>query len=95
MTNEFDRKLLPELFQTALTISLGASYKGFEMMMHPQEGASRMMSEFKTLMTIPDDAGDGFQEKAKAVAAVWMEKGASWMEECRAAGQKFTEDAEK
>jgi hypothetical protein len=95
MSDELDRKLIPELFQTALTLSLGASYKGFEMMLHPSESADRMMKEMKTLLSVPDDAGEGLQEKAKAVAAVWMEKGASWIEECRTAGEKFTEDPEK
>ncbi len=92
MTDEFDRKFIPELFQSALTISLGASYKGLEMMKKPQDSFGKMLGEMKSLVTIPDDAGEGIQEKAKALAAVWMEKGATWMEECRTAGEKFTED---
>ena len=62
------------------------------MMLSPSESASRMMKEMKELVSIHEDEGEGFQEKAKALAAVWMEKGAAWMEECRAAGAKFTED---
>ena len=95
MADEFDRKLIPELFQSALTISLGASYKGLEMVKKPQDSLDRMWQEMKTLVTIPDDAGEGIQEKAKALAAVWMEKGATWMEECKSAGEKFTEDAKE
>lgn len=95
MSDEFDRKLIPELFQSALTISLGASYKGLEMVKTPQDSLDRMWREMKTLVTIPDDAGEGMQEKAKALAAVWMEKGATWMEECKSAGEKFTEDAKE
>jgi hypothetical protein len=95
MADEFDRKLIPELMQTALKVSLGASYKSLEMLRTPQESASKVLEEAKALVTIPDDAGEGLQEKAKALAAVWMEKGATWMEECRSAGEKFTEDGEK
>ncbi len=95
MADEFDRKLIPELFQSALTISLGASYKTIEMVRRPRDSFDRMWKEAKALVTIPDDAGEGVQEKAKALAAVWIEKSASWMQECRAAGEKFTEDAKE
>lgn len=95
MPDEFDRKLIPELMQTALTVSLGATFKSVEMLKTPQESAGKVLEEVKALVTIPDDAGEGLQEKAKALAAVWMEKGATWMEECRSAGAKFTEDEKK
>ena len=95
MADEFDRKLIPELFQSALTISLGGCYKSFEMMKTPQESANKVWQEVKALVTIPDDAGEGIQDKAKALAAVWMEKGATWMEACKSAGEKFTEDEAK
>jgi hypothetical protein len=92
MADEFDRKLIPEFFQSALSISLGGCYKSFEMLKTPQESANKAWEEMKALFTIPDDAGEGIQEKAKAIAAVWMEKGASWVEACKSAGEKFTED---
>jgi len=92
MADEFDRKLIPELFQSALAISLGGCYKSFEMMKKPQESAEKVWKEVKELVTIPDDAGSDLQDKAKALAAVWMEKGATWMEACRTEGEKFTED---
>ncbi len=96
MADEFDRKLIPELFQSALAISLGGCYKSFEMMKKPQESANKVWEEMKALVTIPEDAGADLQDKAKALAAVWMEKGATWMEACKSAGEKFTEDeAEK
>ncbi len=95
MADEFDRKMIPEFFQSALAISLGGCYKSFEMMKKPQESAEKVWKEVKELVTIPDDAGEGIQEKAKALAAVWMEKGATWMEACRTEGEKFTEDADK
>jgi hypothetical protein len=92
MADEFDRKLIPELFQSALAISLGSCYKSFEMMKTPQESATKVWDEMKALVTIPEDAGSDIQDKAKALAAVWMEKGATWMEACKSAGEKFTED---
>ncbi len=92
MGDEFDRKLIPEIFQSVLAISLGGCYKSFEMMKKPQESANKVWEEVKALVTIPDDAGEELQDKAKALAAVWMEKGASWMEACKTEGEKFTED---
>ncbi|MEX2261878.1 MAG: hypothetical protein WD696_07990 [Bryobacteraceae bacterium] len=88
---EYDRKILPGFVQDTFAISLGMAYKSFEMMKSPQESMGRMMDEMKTLFTIPSDAGEGARKKAEAVAAVWMEKGAMLMEECKTAGQKFTE----
>ncbi len=95
MSDEFDRKLIPELFQSALAISLGGCYKTFEMMKKPQESADKVWKEMKELVTIPDDAGEGVQDKAKALAAVWMEKGATWFEACKSEGEKFTEDKDE
>lgn len=95
MADEIDRKLIPELFQTAFTLSLGATYRGLEMMKTPQQSAGKMWTEMKELATIPSDAGEGVREKLKALAAVWMEKGASWMELCRTTGNEFTEDEKR
>jgi hypothetical protein len=96
MAGEYDRKFIPEIFQQALEISLGATYKGFEMMKTPKDSFDRMQREATSLVTIPDDAGGkGVQEKFKALAAVWMEKGTSLMNECLSAGAKFVEDENK
>jgi hypothetical protein len=95
MSDEFDRKLIPQVLQDALTIGLGASHKALEAMKSPQESAGKIFDEAKSLFVVPDDAGEGLEDKAKAVAAVWMEKGATWMEDCRSAGAKFTEDDKK
>jgi hypothetical protein len=91
MADEMDRKIMPEFLQTAFAVSLGAAYKSFEMMMSPMESANKMFSEAKTLLSIPPDAGDGVQQKAEAVAGVWMDKGMTLMETCKTAGEKFTE----
>lgn len=94
MSDELDRQLTPPLFQTIFDLSLGITHLSVEMLKTPQQSADKVMSEVKTLFSIPADAGEGLQEKAKAVAAVWMEKAATWMEQCKAAGKKFTEDPE-
>jgi hypothetical protein len=92
MTNEFDRKFLPEMFQSALTLSMGASIKGLEMMKHPQNTLERMVDEARALVTPPEESGSSLPDKAKAMASVWIERGSSWVEECRTAGENFTED---
>jgi uncharacterized protein YbaA (DUF1428 family) len=61
------------------------------MMKSPQQSIEKMVTEAQTLVTIPDDAGDGLTAKAQAVAAVWMEKGATMVNDCKTAGLKFTE----
>ena len=92
MADELDRKIMPEFLQDTFVISLGACFKGVEMMKSPQSSAEKMFSEMKTLFSIPPDAGEGLQAKAESVAAVWMEKAATLMEDCRNAGLKFTEE---
>ena len=91
MADEFDRKIMPEFLQTTFSVSLGACYRSVEMMKCPQDSFSKMVPEVKELFTIPSDAGDGLQKKAEAVAAVWMEKAATFLEDCKSAGEKFTE----
>ena len=91
MAKEYDRFLFPGFLQDTLAISLGAAFKSVEMMKSPQQSVERMVSEAKNLVTVPDDAGEGLTAKAQAIAAVWMEKGATMMNDCKNAGQKFTE----
>lgn len=92
MADELDRKLIPELVQTTITLSLGAMSKSMDMMRRPQQSATTIVSETKELFTIPADAGEGIQAKLQGLVAVWMEKGVTLMEECRSEGQKFTDD---
>ena len=95
MADELDRKLIPELMQTTFTLSLGACYKSIEMIKDPQNSAEKVFTEVKEMFTIPKDAGEGLEKKAQAVAAVWMEKGATLMESCKNAGEQFTEEKEE
>ncbi len=92
MPEEFDRKLLPEIVQDTVAISFGMTFKSFEMIKDPIGSFGQVTDALQVLFTIPADvAGKGFQEKAQAVAGVWMEKAAGLMEECKTAGQKFTD----
>ncbi len=92
MTDEFDRKFIPQMFQDAFTLSVGASIKGLELMKHPQDTLVRMVDEAKALVTLPDDSGDSLPDKAKAMATVWLERGSQWMEEVRTTGESITGD---
>jgi hypothetical protein len=91
MADEIDRKIMPEFLQTTFCVYLGACYKSVQMMKTPQDSFSVMVSTMKELFTIPSDAGSGLQKKAEAVAAVWMEKSATLMEQCKTAGEQFTD----
>jgi len=91
MAHELDRILFPGFLKDTFEISLGAFFKSMEMMKSPQATAEKMMSEAKTLVSVPDDAGEGLKAKVQAMAAVWVEKSATLMNECQTAGQKFTE----
>lgn len=91
MAEEIDRKLFPEFMRSAFAIWMGAMYKSVDLMKHPQQGAEKFASSMKTLLTVPEDAGDGLQSKAQAIAAVWMQEGATLVQECRTTGEKFTD----
>lgn len=82
---------MPELLQTTFAVSLGAAFKSVEMMKDPIGSMNKMVSEARSLLTIPSDAGEGLQKKAEAVASVWMEKAAAMVDECKTAGEKFTQ----
>ena len=91
MSKEQDRGLFPGLLEDAFAISLGAAYKSVEMMKRPQESMEKVMAEAVTLVSVPSDAGEGLKSKAESLAAVWIEKSAILMHDCKTAGEKFTE----
>jgi hypothetical protein len=91
MADEFDRRIMPEFLQTTFTLSLGAAYKSLEMAKSPAESLSKMVTEVKTLFTMPEDTGSGLQDKLQAIAGNMMEKGATLVGELKTAGDKFTE----
>ncbi len=91
MADEFDRRMMPDLFQTTLSVSLGAAYKSLEMLRSPADTLPKVVDEMKTLLTVPENAGEGVQEKLQAMAGVWLTKGTMIVAECKSAGEKFTE----
>ncbi len=90
MADESDRNILTGLLRTGLTISLGAASTGLDMALNPPKAVSKVMSEVQSMLTVPDTAGPEPQDKAKALAAVWLEKGANLLSEFHTAGEKFT-----
>ena len=91
MADEFDRKLMPDFFPATLAVSLGAAYKSLEMLRCPTESLPKVVAEVKTLLTVPEDSGEGLQQKFEAIAGVWLEKGTNIVADCKTAGEKFTE----
>jgi len=91
MADEIDRSIMPEFLQSTFALSLGACYKGVEMMMKPQECVPKMFSEFKSLFDIPEDAPKTLRGKAEAIAGNVMGKGATLVQECQTTGKKFTD----
>lgn len=91
MADEFDRRIIPDFLQTTLTVSLGAAFRGFEMLRSPTESLPKMVAEMKTLLSVPENSGDGLQQKIEAMAGVWLEKGANIVTECKTTGERFTE----
>ena len=61
------------------------------MMKKPQDTFNSMVSNMKEMFSIPKVAGEGLQQKAEAVAGVWMRKGMDLMQDCKTEGEKFTE----
>ncbi len=82
---------MPEFMNTTFAVSLGAAYKGLEMLRNPMESFPKMVSEMKDLVSIPEDSGEGIQQKMEALAGVWLEKGTNMMADCKSTGEKFTE----
>ena len=91
MAVEIDRNIIPEFLKTTFSVSLGAWYKSIEMMMSPQDSASKMMADMEELFSVPEYAGEGLTAKAEAVAGVWMAKGMEVLGDWKSAGEKFTE----
>ena len=95
MPEESDRKIILDLLQTGLTISLGAAQKSLEMMRNPPDAISKIASEMKSMFTLPPNAGASagasVQEQAQAIASVWMTRGATLVAECKIAGEKLSE----
>lgn len=83
--------ILPPAAKDVLSISLGAAWKSFDAVIHPMDSVPAMAATAKQFITIPADTESGLGKKAEALAGVWMEKGMNLLNDCKTAGEKFTE----
>jgi len=95
MADEFDRRLLPDVIQTSFAVSLGAAYKGFNIMCSPLQSIPQMLVEAKSLVELPSDGDRSPTAVAQAIAGNIMAKGAELMQSCKTTGERFTEDAKR
>jgi len=91
MAEEFDLTSVDRLLRMGWSISLGAIKTSIDMMRDPPQAVSRFVSGMKEIFTLPDATGPDFEDKAKALAGVWLEKGMSLLSEFKTAGEKLTE----
>jgi len=82
---------LLSFLQTGFEISLGAAQKSIEVARNPQDNAVKLISEMKTMLTVPEHSGPELQDKAQAMAGMWLEKGMTLLSEFKTAGGKLTE----
>lgn len=80
-----------DVFQTALAVSVGAAYRGYEMLLRPSDAVSTIVSETKAMLTLPEHAGENPSDQIQAMAGVWMEKGARRVIDFKTVGEKFLE----
>jgi hypothetical protein len=90
MAEDSDSNILSGLLKTGIEISLGAASKSIEMVTNPPQGISTMVSGMTSMMTLPEDTGPGLQDKAQALAGVWLKQGLTLVSELQAAGEKLT-----
>jgi hypothetical protein len=93
MAQNSDNNGLFGLFQAGLDISLGAAHKSIEMARNPSESASKVLNDMVAMFSVPPNTGPELQDKAQAIAGVWMEKGMTLLAECKSAGEKYKEGA--
>ena len=91
MPEDFKSDTLFGFLQTGFEISLGAAQKSIEAVRNPQDNAVKLISEMKTMLTVPENSGPELQDKAQAMAGMWLEKGMTLLAEFKTAGGKFTE----
>lgn len=91
MAEEFDLSSVDKLLHTGWAVSLGAAQKSIDMMRDPPQTVSKLLSGMKSMFTLPENTGPEFEDKAKALAGVWMVRGLSIVSELKASGEKLTE----
>jgi len=94
MAQELDLKNLPAVAagaaKDALSIGIGAAWKSIDAVMRPNESIPALV-DTAFQMVLPAGTAGGIEEKAKALAGVWVDKGITLVNDCKAAGEKFTE----
>lgn len=91
MPQEVDLKFLPAATRDVISISLGAAWKSYDAARRPADTLPALLAAARQMVTIPADSAGGLQGNAEALAGVWMDKGLTFVDECKAAGEKFTE----
>jgi len=91
MADSFDSKLVPDLLRATFSISIGAAFKGLEMIARPTENLPRVVAGVTDLLTVPEGAGNTLPEKMQAMAGVWLATGTHIVADCKVTGDKFTE----
>ena len=81
-------QFMEDILRTTWAISLGAAQKGLEMVSKPEESLTAIMSHAQTLITVPEGTANRLPDQAQALAGVWLEKGTTFVMECKAAGEQ-------
>lgn len=81
-------KILEELLKTTYAITLGAVQKGVGMVSKPEEALTTLINHAHTLTTVPAGTPNNLPDQAQALAGVWLEKGTTFVKECKAEGEK-------
>lgn len=81
-------KILEELLKTTYAITLGAVQKGVEMVSKPEEALTTLINHAHALTTVPPGTPNYLPDQAQALAGVWLEKGTTFVKECKAEGEK-------
>jgi hypothetical protein len=91
MADPFNRGIVLDLLRATFSVSIGAAYKGLEMIARPGESLPKVVAGMTDLITVPPGAGDTIPEKLEAMAGVWLARGTHIVADCKVTGDKFTE----
>jgi hypothetical protein len=91
MADPYDRGIVPDLLRATFSVSIGAAYRGLEMIARPTESLPKVVAGMSDLLTVPAGTGDTLPEKIEAMAGAWLARGTLIVADCKVAGDKFTE----
>lgn len=87
-TEDPNRKLLDEILRTTWSISIGAAHKGLALVSKPEEALTMLLAGAQSLVTVPAGTPNHLPDQAQALAGVWLEKGTTFVMECKTAGEQ-------